>query len=131
MIACLALGGIITNLEPAHSYFVRITEGGRTGPALQVILPAEVIKTNITEKVDKNMCSHRGKTYKIGAQWYDECISLCVCGEGAKTECITIECPWDFGLDVLNPNCLDWETVPSNFAPKAPHCCPEVRIFSI
>ncbi|XP_043286009.1 putative epidermal cell surface receptor [Venturia canescens] len=117
--------GIITNLEPAHSYFVRITEGGRTGPALQVILPAEVIKTNITEKVDKSLCSHRGKTYKIGAQWYDECISLCVCGEGAKTECITIECPWDFGLDVLNPHCLDWETVPANFVPKAPKCCPE------
>ncbi|XP_034938419.1 putative epidermal cell surface receptor isoform X2 [Chelonus insularis] len=121
-------GGILLNLEPAHSYYIRITEEGRTGPAIRVTLPAEVIKTNITEKMDKNSCSHRGKLYKIGAEWYDECISFCVCNEGAKTECITIECPTDFGLDVLDPHCLDWETVPPNFVAKAPHCCPqEVR----
>ncbi|XP_015598008.1 putative epidermal cell surface receptor isoform X2 [Cephus cinctus] len=120
--------GIVSNLEPAHTYYVRITEAGKSGPALQVFLPAEVIKTNITEKVDKNTCSYRGKSYKIGAEWYDECISFCTCNNGANVECHTIECPTDFGLDVLDPHCLDWETVPSDFIPKAPQCCPqEVR----
>ncbi|KAK2581716.1 hypothetical protein KPH14_002201 [Odynerus spinipes] len=121
--------GIISNLEPAHTYYVRVTESGKTSPAIQVFLPAEVIKTNVSEKIsDKNSCSHRGKTYKLGAEWYDECISFCMCGEGAKTECVTIQCPTDFGLDVLDPHCLDWETVPANFVPKAPQCCPqEVR----
>ncbi|CAK9813290.1 Putative epidermal cell surface receptor [Anthophora quadrimaculata] len=121
--------GIVSNLEPAHSYYVRVTDGTRTGPALQVFLPAEVVKTNISDKMaDKGSCSHMGKTYKVGAEWYDECISFCTCIEGGKTECVTIECPTDFGLDVLDPHCLDWETVPPNFVPKPPHCCPqEVR----
>ncbi|XP_015116127.1 putative epidermal cell surface receptor [Diachasma alloeum] len=117
--------GVISKLEPAHSYYVRIAEGVRTGPAVRVILPAEVIKANITEKMDKNSCFHRGKSYKIGAEWYDECISFCMCSEGPKTECVTIECPTDFGLDVLDPHCLDWETVPPDFVPKEPQCCPQ------
>lgn len=120
--------GIISNLDPAHLYYVRVTDGTRTGPALQVFLPAEVIKTNISDKMtDKSSCSHMGKTYKIGAEWYDECISFCTCVEGGKTECLTIECPTDFGLDALDPHCLDWETVPPNFVPKPPHCCPQVQ----
>ncbi|XP_044013505.1 putative epidermal cell surface receptor isoform X2 [Aphidius gifuensis] len=118
--------GILSNLEPAHSYHVRITEGGRTGPSLRVILPAEVIKTNITDyKFDKNTCNHRGKLYKIGDEWYDECISFCVCNNSAKIECATIQCPTEFGLDVLDPTCLDWEPVPSDFTAKAPDCCPK------
>lgn len=76
-------------------------------------------------------CSYRGNLYKIGTEWYDECIYFCVCEKGAKTECVTIECPTDFGLDVLDPNCIDWETVPLNFVPKAPQCCPEVNVFPL
>ncbi|KAI4477074.1 hypothetical protein M0804_013075 [Polistes exclamans] len=118
--------GIISNLEPARTYYVRVIESGRTGPAIQVSLPAEVIKTNVSEKMfDKNSCSHRGKSYKLGAEWYDECISFCICAEGGKAECVTIQCPTDFGLDVLDPYCIDWETVPANFVPKAPQCCPQ------
>ncbi|XP_018372866.1 PREDICTED: putative epidermal cell surface receptor isoform X1 [Trachymyrmex cornetzi] len=121
--------GIVSNLEPAHTYSVRVAEGSYTsipGPAIQVFLPAEVVKTNMSEKVtDKNTCNYRGKLYKVGAEWYDECISFCTCTEGGKSECATIECPTDFGLDLLDPNCLDWETVPANFVPKAPQCCPQ------
>nr|XP_033324101.1 putative epidermal cell surface receptor isoform X2 [Megalopta genalis] len=124
--------GIISNLEPARTYSVRVTEGTKAGPALQVVLPAEVIKTNISEKTgDKNTCSHRGKTYKMGAEWYDECISFCMCAENGMADCLTIECPTDFGLDVLDPHCLDWETVPPNFVAKPPNCCPqEVRCIN-
>lgn len=118
--------GILSNLEPAHTYYVRVADGSHTGPAIQVFLPAEVVKTNISEKSDKNSCNYRGKSYKIGAEWYDECIFLCICTEGGKYECNTIQCPTDFGLDVLDPHCLDWETVPANFAPKPPQCCPQV-----
>lgn len=106
---------------------MRITEGGRTGPSIRVILPAEVIKTNkIDDKFDENTCNHRGKTYKIGEQWHDDCISICECNSTAKIECATIECPSEFGLDVLDPNCLDWETVPPDFIAKPPNCCPKV-----
>ncbi|EZA61442.1 Putative epidermal cell surface receptor, partial [Ooceraea biroi] len=121
--------GIISSLEPAHTYYIRIAEAGRTGPAIQVFLPAEVVKTNVSEKTsDKNSCTYRGKSYKVGAEWYDECIFFCTCVEGGKVECATIECPTDFGLDLLDPHCIDWETVPPNFEPVAPQCCPqEVR----
>ncbi|XP_066598389.1 putative epidermal cell surface receptor [Prorops nasuta] len=122
--------GIIGSLEPAHSYYVRVTESGKVGPAIRVFLPPEVTKTNasLTEKLDKNSCLYRNKTYKIGEEWYDECISFCQCAHNGQPECITIECPTDSGLDVLDPHCLDWETVPANFEPKPPHCCPqEVR----
>ncbi|XP_072763556.1 putative epidermal cell surface receptor isoform X2 [Anoplolepis gracilipes] len=115
--------GILSNLEPAHVYYVRVINGSRAGPAIQVFLPAEVVKTNISEKMsDKNSCNYRGKSYKIGAEWYDECIKFCICVEG-KAECNNIECPTDFGLDLLDPHCLEWE--PVNFVPKAPQCCPE------
>ncbi|CAB0037823.1 unnamed protein product, partial [Trichogramma brassicae] len=124
--------GIITNLLPAHGYYVRIVENSRPGPAIHVSLLAEVTKTiAVAEKSEKGMCTHRGKSYKIGAEWYDECIAVCFCNETAQTECVTIECPTDFGLDVLDPHCLDWETVPPNHVPKAPNCCPQVRCSNI
>ncbi|XP_011139831.1 putative epidermal cell surface receptor isoform X1 [Harpegnathos saltator] len=124
--------GIVSTLEPAHTYYVRVAEGARTSPAIQVFLPAEVVKvTNVThtEKMsDKNSCYYRGKSYKLDAEWYDECIYFCVCMENGKNECASIQCPTDFGLDVLDPHCVDWETVPADFVPKAPNCCPqEVR----
>lgn len=121
--------GIVSTLEPAHTYYVRVMEGTRTGPAIQVFLPAEVVKvTNISEKMsDKNTCNYRGKSYKIGAEWYDECVYFCACTEGGKAECATIQCPTDFGLEILDPNCVDWETVPADFVPKAPNCCPQVQ----
>lgn len=121
--------GVVSTLEPAHTYHVRLAEGTRTGPAIQVSLPAEVVKvTNITEKMsDKNSCNYRGKSYKIDAEWYDECLHFCVCVEGGKNECVSIECPTDFGLDLLDRTCLDWETVPADFKPQAPNCCPQVQ----
>jgi len=119
--------GVISSLEPAHTYFIRVAEKNRTDPAIQVFLPAELVKINVSEKIpDKNTCNYRGKSYKVGAEWYDECISFCTCTEDGKPECATIECPTDFGLDLLDPHCLDWETIPVNFVPKAPHCCPQV-----
>ncbi|XP_051166564.1 putative epidermal cell surface receptor isoform X2 [Leptopilina boulardi] len=123
--------GIVHGLEPAHSYYIRVIENGRVGHALHVSLLAEVIKTNVSEKGDKKSCNHRGKTYKIGEEWYDECISLCFCNASAVAECSTIQCPTDFGLDALDPNCIDWETVPPDFEAKPPHCCAqEVRCRS-
>ncbi|XP_011875167.1 PREDICTED: putative epidermal cell surface receptor [Vollenhovia emeryi] len=118
--------GIVSSLEPAHTYYVRIAEGSRTGPAIQVSLPAEVVKTNISEKIsNKDTCNYRGKSYEIGTSWYDECLSVCSCTDEGKTECATIECPTDFGLALLDRHCIDWETVPPDFVPKPPHCCPQ------
>nr|XP_046492005.1 putative epidermal cell surface receptor isoform X2 [Neodiprion pinetum] len=133
---------IIGGLEPSRNYYVRVIDGAGNRPIatpLQVNLPglsnAGPATTGIDSKGTETagVCNHRGTSYKIGAEWYDECISFCTCtgdvqGIGPKTECATIECPTDFGLDVLDPNCLDWESVPADFVPVAPRCCSqEVR----
>ncbi|XP_046750839.1 putative epidermal cell surface receptor isoform X2 [Diprion similis] len=133
---------IIGGLEPSRTYYVRAIDGVGNRPIvtpLQVKLPGQPIASPTTTGTDSKgteaagVCNHRGTSYKIGAEWYDECISFCTCsedvqGNGPKTECATIECPTDFGLDVLDPNCLDWESVPADFVPVAPRCCSqEVR----
>ncbi|XP_030749434.1 putative epidermal cell surface receptor [Sitophilus oryzae] len=47
---------------------------------------------------------------------------MCRAGE---MKCLKLECPTYFGVDVLDPGCIEWETVPPNFQPSAPNCCPE------
>ncbi|XP_017776487.1 PREDICTED: putative epidermal cell surface receptor isoform X2 [Nicrophorus vespilloides] len=69
-------------------------------------------------------CEFKGEMYKFGAEFNDGCESFCVCKEeGVK--CLKMDCPTYFGTDVLDPNCIEWETVPTNFTPIAPKCCPE------
>lgn len=131
--------GIIGNLEPSRAYYVRVAEeaGQRPGAAIRVVLPAESFSGPTPSSAMSNgtdvsqLCYHRGKSYKVGAEWYDECISYCSCSmvnNAPKTDCATIECPTDFGLDVLDANCLDWEWVPADFVPTPPRCCSqEVR----
>ena len=41
--------------------------------------------------------------------------------------CIAIECPSSFGLDVINPNCIEWDNHDS-FSPSPPLCCPPVPV---
>lgn len=69
-------------------------------------------------------CNFKGTLYKIGEEFNDGCVSLCVCKSTGVT-CLKLECPTYFGTDVLDPNCIEWETVPKNFTPVAPKCCPE------
>lgn len=40
-------------------------------------------------------------------------------------KCLKLECPTYFGLDVLDPLCIEWETVPPDFVPTPPSCCPK------
>ncbi|KAJ8985950.1 hypothetical protein NQ317_010708 [Molorchus minor] len=69
-------------------------------------------------------CQYKGKTFKIGEEYNDNCESLCICLNG-QMKCLKIQCPTYFGVDVLDPNCIEWETIPPNFVPSPPNCCPE------
>lgn len=73
---------------------------------------------------NSNGCTYKGKNYKIGEEFNDECISFCVCQESG-VKCLKLQCPTYFGVDVMDPNCVEWETVPPDFKPVAPNCCPE------
>lgn len=69
-------------------------------------------------------CLYKGVEYRLGQEFNDACESFCVCRE-AGVKCLKMECPTYFGTDVLDPNCIEWETVPANFTPTPPVCCPE------
>ncbi|KAJ8953044.1 hypothetical protein NQ314_007419 [Rhamnusium bicolor] len=72
----------------------------------------------------KDDCQYKGKIFKLGEEYNDDCESLCVCQEiGMK--CLKIQCPTYFGVDVLDPNCVEWETVPPEFKASPPNCCPD------
>lgn len=74
--------------------------------------------------VTPSTCNFKGTEYEQGQQFRDGCEQLCICNEQG-VHCAKVECPSTFGLDVLNPHCIRWETVPVDFKPVVPHCCPE------
>ncbi|CAH1116582.1 unnamed protein product [Phaedon cochleariae] len=79
----------------------------------------------LAEKVkDVNGCNYKGKLYNIGDEYNDACEALCVCQAGGM-KCLKLQCPTYFGVDVLDPNCVEWETIPADFVPAKPNCCPE------
>lgn len=69
-------------------------------------------------------CQYKGKTFQLGEEYNDQCNSLCVC-KLSGMNCLKLQCPTYFGVDVLDPNCVEWETVPPNFNPTPPNCCPD------
>ncbi|XP_075222486.1 stranded at second transmembrane protein isoform X2 [Lycorma delicatula] len=109
-------GSTVLGLEPSKTYFVRVKVDGTISNSVTVTLPA-------AKKVG-GMCEYKGKNYTKGEEFHDGCSAYCTCGK-AGVECATIDCPINFGLDVLDPNCLSWETQPDNFVPTPPNCCPE------
>lgn len=114
------IGEAVVGLEPGKTYYFRVTfENGQLSNVVSATLPN--LSTNGTS------CEFKGKTYKIGEEFHDDCIAYCVCSPSG-VECAPINCPTDFGLDVLDPTCLEWETVPSGFKPSPPHCCPQSLI---
>ncbi|XP_068895626.1 putative epidermal cell surface receptor isoform X3 [Tenebrio molitor] len=77
-----------------------------------------------SEKEEHGGCTYNGTSFKLNEEYNDNCTSLCVCKESGM-KCLKLECPTYFGVDVLDPNCIEWETVPPNFKPSPPNCCPE------
>lgn len=126
------VGALIAALQPGRTYFIRLRLGGDVGNAVEVSLPASpttpapvsssAAPANSTST--GSSCSYKGRSYALDEEFHDGCQAFCACTSSGM-QCAPLECPTDFGLDLLDPECLDWETVPRNFVPQAPHCCPE------
>ncbi|KAK4885060.1 hypothetical protein RN001_001331 [Aquatica leii] len=69
-------------------------------------------------------CEYKGHQLKLGEEYNDNCASLCVCRQNG-IQCLKMECPTYFGVDVLNPSCIEWESDPPDFVPSPPNCCPK------
>lgn len=143
-------GVIVHNLKPGKTYYIRVISGGVVSNDVSITLPKntptfvlptdkpevtnENLKENVKESMKENMtevnspakefCQFKGKNYTLGEEFNDGCISYCICTE-MGVDCSAIECPSEFGLDVLDPTCVKWETRPKDFNPVPPKCCPD------
>ncbi|XP_034249590.1 putative epidermal cell surface receptor isoform X2 [Thrips palmi] len=136
-----AAAPLLSGLQPGRTYFIRLRVGADMGSAVEVTLPpglpapsstpAPANATSSTTAVPAavpaaaaGQCTYKGKSYALDEEFHDGCQAFCAC-TATGMQCAPLECPTDFGLDLLDPECLDWETVPRNFVPNPPHCCPE------
>ncbi|XP_050740420.1 uncharacterized protein LOC127010411 isoform X2 [Eriocheir sinensis] len=75
------------------------------------------------------MCYHNERYYKPGQEFYEGCSFVCICSENLEVHCAAIECPLSFGLELIDPDCLDWEPDP-DFNPEPPKCCGQMKCVS-
>ena len=104
-------------LEEALSVEERIKKSQQT--------TIESTQTPSALEEDSVGCLLFGQRKEVGEEWYDGCNAYCVCQESGEAACLQIECPHEFGLDVIQPNCIDWDRH-EDFVPVPPQCCPPV-----
>ncbi len=79
----------------------------------------------------QQVCAHNGELHELGSQFYEsgECENFCHCDVDTAPEvaCFPVKCPSKFGLDVINPFCLEWDEH-EGFVPQPPMCCPPVPV---
>ncbi|KAK3924771.1 Putative epidermal cell surface receptor [Frankliniella fusca] len=137
---------VLSGLQPGRTYFIRLRgwPADMMGNTVEVSLPAAPATSPAPAPASSTaapagpagpaspgttagsaaQCTYKGKSYALDEEFHDGCLAICAC-TATGMQCAPLECPTDFGLDLLDPECLDWETVPRNFVPQPPHCCPE------
>lgn len=74
-----------------------------------------------------SVCLFNNEAYELGTEFHDGCDAFCMCTANGEVVCHKIKCPSKFGLDVINPFCLEWDEH-KDFVPLAPMCCPPVPV---
>ncbi|XP_066992928.1 putative epidermal cell surface receptor isoform X2 [Anabrus simplex] len=115
-------GLLVLDLEPGHTYYLRANAGGVVSNIVQVVLPKEN-PSNATD-MEMGVCIYKGQNYTLNQEFHDGCEAFCVCSE-TGVECANIDCPTEFGLDLVDSHCLEWDIHPDGFVPVPPRCCPD------
>ncbi|XP_021921716.1 putative epidermal cell surface receptor isoform X2 [Zootermopsis nevadensis] len=111
-------GLLVQGLEAGRTYYFRVKSGSMVSNAVEVSMP-----TTDSQHSGTAGCHYKGRHYMPGEGFHEGCEAYCACTDSG-VQCATIECPTEFGLDVLDPSCVDWETHPPDFKPSPPNCCP-------
>ena len=66
----------------------------------------------------------------LKATYFPAHFRFCHCDAAtAEVTCFPVKCPSSFGLDVINPFCLEWDDHSADFAPSPQTgCCPPVPV---
>lgn len=112
-------GGYITNIDSSKVKYLRVNAN-----IDDVIEIQPMSSTKEEKKGTLGYCEYKNTKRHIGEEFNDSCDAFCVC-KPSGVKCWKLECPTYFGLDLLDPNCIKWDTVPANFTPVPPKCCPD------
>ncbi|XP_071522981.1 uncharacterized protein sas isoform X8 [Panulirus ornatus] len=122
----------LNDLQPSTPYQFRVVFQDFVSSTSKATLMDGTINADGVDGVDVDTsmkCSHKGRYYKPGQEFYEECSHSCICTESLEVHCAAIECPVTFGLELIDPNCLEWDLDP-DYVPTPPKCCPQVKCIS-
>ena len=92
------------------------------------VLPANRSSPSLSGNTsDGDSCWHEGHQYQPGEEFHDGCRQYCLCQPDGQAACFNIQCPSKFGLDVISPDCIEWDEH-ADFVPVPPTCCPPVPV---
>lgn len=116
-------GLVVVGLEPGRTY-LRATSGQAVSNAVEIVLPTAKPSGSPDTQMINGECIYKGQNYTVGQEFHDGCEAYCACSE-TGVECANIECPTEFGLDLVDSHCLEWDMQPNGFVPTPPKCCPD------
>ncbi|KAK4294238.1 hypothetical protein Pmani_033123 [Petrolisthes manimaculis] len=119
----------VGDLQPSTPYQFRVAFQEFVSSTSKARLMDGTIDRDGREPVDidiSTMCFNNGSYYKPGEEFYEGCSNSCICTESLEVHCAAIECPVTFGLDIIDPDCFEWDVDP-DYIPTPPKCCPQMK----
>ncbi|KAK3879842.1 hypothetical protein Pcinc_015624, partial [Petrolisthes cinctipes] len=119
----------VSDLQPSTPYQFRVAFQEFVSSTSKARLMDGTIDRDGREPVDidtSTMCFNNGSYYKPGEEFYEGCSNSCICTESLEVHCASIECPVTFGLELIDPDCFEWDVDP-DYIPTPPKCCPQMK----
>ncbi|XP_066984324.1 uncharacterized protein sas isoform X7 [Macrobrachium rosenbergii] len=120
----------VSDLEPSTPYQFRISYRDHVSSTSKArLLDASSDSDDFQAGIHidhSEMCSYNGRYYKRGQEFYEGCSQSCICSSNLEVHCAAIECPVTFGLQLYDPDCVEWD-LDKDYTPTPPMCCPQVK----